>query len=185
MHVPLETTIEIGSQIEGVESCCKQALEKIPENSTGIVLGAGRNTEEWREKGWKTLDIDSKHGADFVGDANRLSEIIPKNSLDFVFAEAIPSVSMRENHPGVNEKTLVAESAQVLKPGGYLIIKAPANEGGDLVKGIKVQDYIEILEENNFHGIAEQSEVLSFKTMGESGEESGSYRSVMYYAKKG
>ena len=182
MYVPLDKTIEIGLQTEGIENYCKQSLERIPENKIGVVLGAGGNTEEWKHKGWKTMDIDPKHGSDFVGDANLLTEILGNNSQDFIFAEGLPSTSMRENHPGVSEKTLVEEAAKVLKPGGYLIIKAPANEEGDVVKGIKVQNYIEILKENKFNGVVEQSTPISF-TLAD-GTDGGSYRSVMYYARK-
>lgn len=55
----------------------REATYHLPDDKIGIVLGSGENTPEWKQKGWKTLDIDSSIGADFTVDANYLETVNP------------------------------------------------------------------------------------------------------------
>lgn len=112
--------------LELVDSA-REALARMPYGKNGVVIGSGPNTQAWREKGWHTLDIDRASGADYVVDANDLETVIPANSQDFLFAEAI---RMDEGgNAGVGWGRLLNQANYALKNGGELIIQTAHKEG--------------------------------------------------------
>ena len=67
----------------------REALYRMPQGKTGIVLGSGQNTDAWKDRGWYTVDVDPNFGADAIHDANEIAQIVPTDSLDYLYAECI------------------------------------------------------------------------------------------------
>ena len=69
-----------------------QAIRGMPIGETGLVLGTGENTPEWKNRGWLTLDISPRQKADFTADARYTPEILRRTDhypLDYLAAEGI------------------------------------------------------------------------------------------------
>jgi curved DNA-binding protein CbpA len=99
----------------------REALEKMPDEKTGIVLGAGDNAKFWSERGWKTLDINPEAGADITMDVNDLSDAIPPHSQDFLFSERMKFDP--DGRDGAGPARLLQQANNSLKDKGELIIK--------------------------------------------------------------
>jgi len=107
---------------------CKQALDKMPRSKRGLVLGSGGNSDEWREKGWLTLDIDESCQPDIVGNANYLEDL-NLSDFDYVCAECIRFD--RKGKLGVSRGRLLNQVNKVMSEGGKLIIITSHAEGKD------------------------------------------------------
>lgn len=129
------------------------AMSRMPDGKTGIVLGSGPNTPEWKQKGWQTLDIDQSTGADYPMDANRLEEVIPPSSQDFVLAERI--LFDYSGRKGVGRGRLLREANIVLKPGGTLIIRSVHVEGSPMAQAPDRNWYANQLRKHGFQAITE------------------------------
>ncbi|MDQ3099068.1 MAG: hypothetical protein M3Q44_04965 [bacterium] len=91
------------------------SLEKMLPDQAGVVVGAG--SKNWREKGWKTLDLESTPGDfDFHHVAQSMPLTIPRNSLDYIYAE----YSLVRGGSKLSE--LAFASRQVLKDTGLFVI---------------------------------------------------------------
>ena len=152
---------------------CREALARMPEGKTGIVIGSGRNTNEWKYRGWKTLDKDPVFEPDLACDANLMSETVPPGSQDFIFAECLTFDPFGEK--GVVPARLLAEANKVLKTGGKLIIKTAHEEDTSKSKFMTIPDrrrYMYELQKHGFHGISEL------------GKLEGSMQRVIYWGEK-
>jgi len=54
----------------------KDAMGGLQTGQVGIVIGSGDNTESWKQKGWRTCDVDPKFNSDYTIDANDLQSAI-------------------------------------------------------------------------------------------------------------
>jgi hypothetical protein len=105
----------------------REAMHKMPQGKSGIVLGSGPNTEAWKQRGWLTLDIDPSVEADLTIDANLMEQVVPPNSQDFILAEFIRF--QKGGVGGVGPGRLLLEANKALKDGGRLIIQSAHKEG--------------------------------------------------------
>jgi hypothetical protein len=154
----------------------KKALSRMPDGKKGIVLGSGGNTELWKKKGWKTLDIKSKSKADFVADANNLEKAIAPGSRDFLLAEYI-SFDLT-GKKGVIAKNLIEQSNKVLKIGGILIIETGHHEGWPWPDPLPNKtDFANLMTNNGFQTVLELDKI-------EVWAETVRQQEVVYYGKK-
>lgn len=163
-----------------VVGSAREALSRMPEGKSGVVLGAGPNTSEWRSKGWVTLDVDPQYGADITGDANYLERFVPDGSLDFVYAECITFDPEAEK--GVHPVRLLQQANQALRMGGELIIQT-ANAYNAPAKSTlpRKEEFAEKMIDLGFRTVVESGEVHVFEHPG--GGECVEQRAV-YYGEK-
>lgn len=154
----------------------REATARMPDGKTGVVLGSGPNTTEWKQRGWQTLDIDSRVGADFTIDANRLEEVLPPNSQDFVLAEAI--TFDQRGRKGVGRGRLLREANIVLKPGGTLIIRSAHIEGRPTAQIPDRHWFADQLRKHGFQAITEVHDIHRLS------EENYQDQEVLYYGVK-
>ncbi len=163
-----------------VVGSAREALGRMPEGKSGIVLGAGPNTTEWRSRGWVTLDVDPQYGADITGDANYLERFVPDGSLDFVYAECITFDPKAER--GVHPVRLLQQANRALRMGGKLIIQTAnaynAPTGSTLPKK---EEFAEKMTNHGFKTVVESGEVHVYEDPG--GGECVEQR-VVYYGQK-
>jgi len=162
-------------QLDIIDSC-REALNQMPDGKTGVVLGSGQNTEGWKQRGWKTLDIDPADNPDIVYDANHMDQVVAPESLDFIFAEAVRmDVKGRE---GVSPARLLQQANETLKMGGKIIIKTAHFENIKSELPIR-QEYVKLLQAHGFHGVAELGPIIWID------KEQGKYnQQVIYYGEK-
>ncbi len=86
-----------------------------------LVVGSGINTEGWKSAGAQTLDNNPTSGADYVGDANKLTEVLGETEYDCIFLEKIGINP--DPQRGVNLDNLLPQIFKHLKLGGKLIIQ--------------------------------------------------------------
>jgi len=99
----------------------EKALKKMPKDKTGLVVGSGSNSSEWKMRGWSTLDIDPNAGADFTQDVNTMSEVeTVSRDIDYVYAEHICFDPGGKR--GAAWGGLLGQSNSLLKMGGVLAI---------------------------------------------------------------
>ena len=154
----------------------RKALTKMPEGKKGIVLGSGGNTNKWRQKGWKTLDIEPKNKADFVADANKMEKAVAPASQDFLFAEFISFDQTGKK--GVVAEKLIEQSGKVLKTGGILIIVTGHDEGYPWPDPLPNKtDFAKFMAKNGFQTVLEANKV-------EIWAETIKQQRVIYYGKK-
>ncbi len=96
-------------------------LFEMPQGKAGVVLGSGSKSEEWKNRGWYTLDNDPNSGADAIYDANEIAQIIKPDSLDYLYSECITMDTLGIR--GVSPARLLNQANIVLKDGGILAIK--------------------------------------------------------------
>ncbi len=132
---------------------CRDAMREMPKTKIGLVLGTGDNTQEWRHKGWVTLDIDPSFSADFTLDANELLTEIPPESLDYICAEAIRMDPNGTN--GVSPSRLLHQANAALKPGGKLIVITANVMGYDETTLPEKSEYAHLLQRHGFQGVIE------------------------------
>ncbi len=149
----------------------------MPEGHCGLVLGSGPNTEVWRTRGWATLDLQARVGADFTADANYLEDIIPPACLDYVCAENIRFDPKGEQ--GVGRGRLLDQANKVLKPGGFLIIQTAHKEN---IPGTTVPDRAKYVNQMRDHGFATVVEVSTLYSL--PGAAHMKEQRVVYYGKK-
>lgn len=129
------------------------ALAKMPEGKTGIVLGSGPNTADWRNRGWKTLDIDPTVGADYTANANQTEKHIAPSSQDFILAETI--VFDRRGRKGVGPGRLLQQANLALRPGGMLVIESAHVEGSPIRQVPDKQWYAQQMRKHGFRTVVE------------------------------
>lgn len=148
----------------------------MPDGKRGIVLGSGGNTEVWKKKGWKTLDIKPENKADYVADANKMEKAVAPASQDFLFAEYISFDPTGKK--GVIANKLIEQSNKVLRSGGILIIQTGHHEGYPWSDPLPNKtDFSNLMANNGFQTVLEQDKVEVW---------AGTVRqqSVVYYGKK-
>lgn len=155
---------------------CREALYDMPEGKEGIVVGSGPNTELWRAKGWKTLDLDPESNADMILNANEMAGTVAPESQDFVYAEAITMDS--KGVKGASPARLLNQFNKVLKPGGKLIIQTAHFEGVKTSLPNR-EGYIKLLQAHGFYGIAELGTIHYLDETGSKYEQR-----VVYYGEK-
>lgn len=133
------------------------AMSRMPDGKAGIVLGSGPNTMEWKQKGWRTLDVDPNAGADYTMDANRLEEVVHPGSQDFVLAERI--LFDYSGKKGLSHGRLLREANFVLKPGGTLIIRSTHVEGSPTAQVPDRHWYAKQLRKHGFQAITEVHDI--------------------------
>lgn len=131
----------------------RTALRKMPEGKSGIVLGSGGNTPAWKERGWRTLDIDPATQADIVINAEKLSTVVMPASEDFIYAEAIRFDPVGLN--GVGWGNLLSESNRVLKKGGILVIRTAHKENKPTSTLPNRKDYVKWMARHGFNTVVE------------------------------
>lgn len=105
------------------------ALSNMPDGKVGVVIGSGGNTMDWKERGWRTLDIDPSSGADLIYDANWLGAIVFPNSVDYLYAECLTIDP--DGVAGVSPARLLNQANRILKQGGILGVKTVSMENPD------------------------------------------------------
>jgi curved DNA-binding protein CbpA/SAM-dependent methyltransferase len=157
------------------EMIAKEALNKMPVDKQGIVLGVGGNTENWKEKGWKTLDIDPTTGADFVIDTNYLEKVVPPASQDFLYSEYIKFDP--QGWEGAAPARLLQEANKVLKMNGEFVIKSAIFENVPNVTTPEKETFLKLLKDHGFEVVTEVGEPHKYG-------ENKSEQEITYYAKK-
>ncbi len=105
----------------------RRVMNRMPEGKSGVVLGSGPNTDLWRSRGWKTLDIDQAVGADFTLNANWLEAIsLLIGKQDFILVEYIRMDP--KGIDGVHWVRLLDQARRILKLGGVVSIISGAFE---------------------------------------------------------
>lgn len=94
---------------------------QMPAGESGLVIGSGPHTQEWKKRGWLTLDIEPTDNPDFIQDANTMSTVVHISSQDYVLAEFIRFDN--EGIEGISPDNLIKQSHNILKPGGILVVK--------------------------------------------------------------
>jgi hypothetical protein len=161
----------------GIVDECREALSKVPRGKEGIVVGSGSNTESWKARGWKTLDLNPESHADMVLNANWMADAIPPESQDFVYAEAITMDP--KGVRGASPARLLDQFNKVLKPGGKLIIQTAHFEGVPETTLPNRVQYTKLLQAHGFHGIAELGPIEHLNR-----EEPAYTQQVTYYGEK-
>lgn len=82
-----------------------------------LVVGSGSNSISWRKSGAQTLDIDPTSRADFIGDANKLADVLQGKKFDIIVTEALT-----QGDTGVNMKAFLIQAYKALNVGGKIII---------------------------------------------------------------
>jgi hypothetical protein len=143
----------------------KEAMIKMPEGKTGLVIGSGGNTKEWNKKGWETLDVEPIFKTNYIGDANRLGEIVKEKRYDYILSENV-AISNSSKPPSLNNARIVNSiklesflnnAYKILNDQGILIVQMTDSEkmldefrsGND--------KYNLFVEKNDFLGIMEIS----------------------------
>lgn len=115
-----------------------RAMQHLPPGKIGLVLGSGQNTQEWKNRGWVTLDIAGKHKADFTADARYTLDLLRRSNqypLDYLIAEGItigerakwfePEKLMQQTvlpaSTGITVEELTDVAHQCLKAGGIFV----------------------------------------------------------------
>jgi hypothetical protein len=153
------------------------ALNKMPEGQTGVVLGSGPNTESWRQKGWQTLDIDAAAKADFTADANKLDEVLPPGSQNYILAECIRFDETAER--GVASDVLLSQANRALAVGGKLVIETAHFENHPTSKLPDRKEYAKRMTAYGFNTVVELNDYISFGPDGEK-----QVQKVVYYGEK-
>ena len=151
------------------------AMSGLSPNESGIVLGSGDNTLDWKNKSWKTCDIDTKFNTDFNVDANDIADYVQPSSQDFVLAECIRFDKLSQN--GVSPSRLLNQANKILKTGGILIIETANFEGLDNAKTPKKDSYIQLMASHGFNAVVE---VFPYDDIGGGVLD----QKVIYYGKK-
>jgi len=131
-------------------------LQKMPNGKTGIVLGAGPNTKFWKEKGWKTLDIDPKFESDIIQDVNYLENKVAQGSQDYLYAECIKLDS--DWTKGANPVKLLEQANKALKINGTLIIETANLEGSQTTTIPSRKSFAEMVATYGFDTVVEISD---------------------------
>lgn len=148
---------------------------KLSDDQSGIVLGSGDNTQEWKTKGWFTCDINPKFNPDIVVDANDLDERVVPNSQDCLFAECLRFDSLSRN--GVSPSRLLNQANKLLREGGILVIETANFEGIENTNVPKRDRYLSLMAKHGFNAVAE---VFPYYDMGGGKLD----QKVIYYGKK-
>ena len=104
----------------------REVIARMPSNKKGVVIGSGGNTQLWRDKGWRTLDIDVNVRPDVTLDANYLTSEFQPNSQDYILAECITFDPLGKE--GVSPARLLQQANEALKIGGTIIIESASFE---------------------------------------------------------
>ncbi len=158
----------------------RTVLERMPAGKDGVVVGSGGNSQMWKDRGWRTLDIDERTGADIIIDANRMSSVIMPRSEDYVFAEAIKFDPKAEE--GVGYGTLLLEANTVLKNGGILIIESAHKENKPSSTLPDRHKFVKWMARTGFDTVAELHQILTVKNP--NGGPDIKSQKVIYYGRK-
>jgi hypothetical protein len=139
---------------------CLKAMAELPLGKRGIVLGSGPNTESWHSRGWKTIDIDPTFRPTYLGDANKLAEVVGGGSFDYILSEYITmdevaGTLMPRNdrdflEPAMGSENLLIQASKVLKMGGKLIIASGDFGGNPDVGVIRAEEYASMIRRHGF-----------------------------------
>jgi predicted SAM-dependent methyltransferase len=127
-------------------------------------------------KGWTTLDIDPNVEPDITIDANLMEEEVPRDSIDYIYAEAITMDP--EGMKGVTPARLLQQCNKALKLGGMLIIETANFENYPETTIPGKQTFLTLLQNHGFHGVAELHPMIKH------GNTSERSQKVIYYGKK-
>ena len=151
------------------------AIARMPEGKSGIVIGSGPNTPEWKTRGWRTLDIDPQAGADMTLDANQLETMVPADSQDFLLSEYLTFDQLGKE--GVTPARLLQQANRILKIGGELIIESVSFENLPESTIPNRLEFAELMAKHGYDTVVEVGEYYHF------GEDKKEQR-VVYYGKK-
>ena len=138
----------------------REAMFRMPDGKSGVVLGSGPNTAEWKGRGWKTLDIDSGAGADFTVDGNLMETVVPAKSQDFLLAECVTMDEGGLN--GVGWGRLLNQANAVLKDGGTISVVTAAFEGNSETTLPPRDWYGEVMAQHGFEAIVEVHKIEAY-----------------------
>lgn len=138
----------------------RSAMEQMPQGKKGIVVASGGNTEYWKSKGWKTLDINPDDHADYVADANHMNKVIDVESQDFLLAEC-PTLEPN-GMGGIGWGRLLHQANEVLKTGGIMSIKTAAFEGASETTLPPVDWFSETMTQHGFNVTVETEPVHEY-----------------------
>ena len=146
------------------ETCKVVEERRSPRGISKLIIGSGGNTDAYKKTGWKTLDIDPVENADYILDANYMSEVILLNSQDIIYYENVSFASDESESSGVYPRRIISESAYALKLNGKLIINtviefSNGKEGSELLSknSIKLEPFLKELVKKGFQPIAKCS----------------------------
>lgn len=154
---------------------CRDALERMPIGSKGIVIGPGYNATAWHSKGWETIDILDSVKPTYVADANRLREIVG-NDYDYVMSEYVtmneiaghstPVVSPKtfqvvNYEPAVGHENLLIQAGAILKARGRLIVQT-VDFGETPVSLPKSEAYASLMRKHGFAPVLEIRDIEDF-----------------------
>lgn len=152
-----------------------KAREGLSPNETGIVVGSGENTSDWKEKGWRTCDFNPKFNSDLNVDANDLENYVPEKSQDFILAECVTFDKLSQK--GVSPSRLLNQANKLLKTGGILIVETANFEGLDDAGVPKRNKYLDLMARHGFNAVAE---VFQYDEIGDGILD----QKIIYYGKK-
>lgn len=153
----------------------REALVRMPEGKTGIVIGSGPNTAEWKGRGWKTLDINPAVGADMTVDANHLETVVMPGTEDYIFAECVKFDP--KGNEGVSPSRLLQQANKTLRTGGLIIVEGVNLENYPDASSPPRKQFAALMTQHGFNAVVEVTEYHHF------GEDSKEQR-VYYYGRK-
>lgn len=153
----------------------REAMARLPQGKKGIVIGSGENTQGWKDRGWKTLDIDPSAQADMTVDANQLETVIMPGTLDFLLAECVTFDP--NGTEGVSPARLLSQANKVLKSGGELIVESASFENAPQARVPNRTPFSELM---TAHGFDTTVEVGTYHHVDELKTE----QRVVYYCRK-
>ncbi len=150
------------------------AMTRMPEGKTGIVLGSGSNMPEWKARGWRTLDIDPRMGADMIADAGQLEQVAPPNSQDYLAVECMPFDP--SDKKGIPPELLLQQANRALKHGGTLIIESATFDNAPKATIPHRDEFSKLMAKHGFDSIVELGQYDHI--------DDGREQKVVYYGKK-
>jgi hypothetical protein len=152
------------------------ALNHLPEDESGIVIGSGPNTKKWEEKGWTTLDIDPEADPDILMDAQNLTEAVEPGSQNYIFTECLTFDP--KGNEGVVPARLLQQANIALKMGGQIIIETANFSQTSYGSTIPNKDqFIKLLVNHGFEPVVEVHALHNPRTVQEQ-------QLVIYYGTK-
>ncbi len=158
----------------------RSALNKVDDNRAGLVVGSGDNSTMWKQRGWRTLDIDRNSGADIVADANKMDTVIMPGSLDYIYSENIRFDPQAKK--GVGWGKILEQSNRALKKGGILVVCTAHKENKPTATVPDRKKFSKWMARNGFDTVTEVHRIIT--TPNPNGGPDIKQQRVVYYGRK-
>lgn len=124
----LDESDKVNNAHPEIAASSKSILERAP-NGFYLAIGVGQNNDTWQSKGWHTLDRAQQTGAEYIMDANKMTEEFAPGTLDAIAVERIPInpfggplKNSATNEIALSYEGLLKQAHLLLKKGGKLIL---------------------------------------------------------------